>query len=259
MRLVTVASPFIPFVTDEIYMNLKPEGACDSVHLCDWPEYNEGKRDYELETKMAVTRQAVSMGRALRSMHSLKTRQPLKALNLVTRNDKEKLVLREMVDIISEELNVKEVIFRDNEEELVEYSAKANFKVLGKSLGPNMKTAAAAIAELKPSEIQSLLDGATLSLDLSFGSLDLTEESVVIQRNERENMKVLNEGSLTIALDSEMTEELLQEGMVRDIVRSVSEHAKGPRPRCNRQDKPLDKRKRQAQSRRYGISGLPHG
>ena len=221
MRLVTVASPFIPFVTDEIYMNLKPEGACDSVHLCDWPEYNESKRDYELETKMAVTRQAVSMGRALRSMHSLKTRQPLKALNLVTRNDKEKLVLREMVDIISEELNVKEVIFRDNEEELVEYSAKANFKVLGKSLGPNMKTAAAAIAELKPSEIQSLLDGATLSLDLSFGSLDLTEESVVIQRNERENMKVLNEGSLTIALDSEMTEELLQEGMVRDIVRSV--------------------------------------
>ena len=220
-RLVTVASPFIPFVTDEIYMNLKPEGSCDSIHLCDWPEYDESKRDFELEHKMAVTRQAVSMGRALRSMHSLKTRQPLKALNLVTRNDKEKLVLREMVDIISEELNVKEVIFRDNEEELVEYSAKANFKVLGKQLGPNMKTAAAAIAGLKPSEIQSLLEGATLSLDLSFGNLDLTEESVVIQRNEKANMKVLNEGSLTIALDSEMTEELLQEGMVRDIIRSV--------------------------------------
>ena len=126
-----------------------------------------------------------------------------------------------MVDIISEELNVKEVIFRDNEEELVEYSAKANFKVLGKQLGPNMKTAAAAIAELKASEIQSLLEGATLSLDLSFGTLDLTEESVVIQRSEKANMKVLNEGSLTVALDSEMTEELLQEGMVRDIVRSV--------------------------------------
>ena len=221
MKLVTVASPFIPFVTDEIYMNLKPESGCDSVHLCDWPVYDESKRDPDLEHKMAVTRQAVSMGRALRSMHSLKTRQPLKALNLVTRNDKEKLVLREMVEIISEELNVKEVIFRDNEEELVEYSAKANFKVLGKQLGPNMKTAAAAIAELKASEIQSLLEGATLSLDLSFGSLDLTEESVVIQRNEKDNMKVLNDGSLTIALDSEMTEDLLQEGMVRDIVRSV--------------------------------------
>ncbi|MDC7227458.1 MAG: isoleucine--tRNA ligase [Spirochaetales bacterium] len=220
-RLVTIASPFIPFVTDEIYMNLKPEGGCDSVHLCDWPAYDEGRRDFELEHKMAVTRQAVSMGRALRSMHSLKTRQPLKSLNLVTRDEKEKLVLREMTDIISEELNVKEVIFRDNEEELVEYSAKANFKVLGKQLGPNMKTAAAAIAELKPSEIQSLLEGATLSLDLSFGSLDLTEESVVIQRSEKENMKVLNEGSLTVALDSEMTEDLLQEGMVRDIVRSV--------------------------------------
>ncbi len=221
MKLVTVASPFIPFVTDEIYMNLKAEGGADSVHLADWPEYDESKRDTALEHKMAVTRQAVSMGRALRSMHSLKTRQPLKALNLVTRNDNEKIVLREMEDIIAEELNVKEVIFRDNEEELVEYSAKANFKVLGKQLGPNMKTAAAAIAELKPTEIQSLLDGATLSLDLSFGTIDLTEESVVIQRHEKENMKVLNEGSLTIALDSEMTEELVQEGIVRDIVRSV--------------------------------------
>ena len=221
MKLVTVASPFIPFVTDEIYMNLKPDNSCDSVHLCDWPEYDESKRDLDLEHKMAVTRQAVSMGRALRSMHSLKTRQPLKALNLVTRDEKEKLVLHEMVDIISDELNVKEVIFRDNEEELVEYSAKANFKVLGKQLGLNMKTAAAAIAQLKPGEIQSLIEGATLSLDLSFGMLELTEESVVIQRSEKANMKVLNEGSLTIALDSEMTEELLQEGIVRDIVRSI--------------------------------------
>ncbi|MBI9106020.1 MAG: isoleucine--tRNA ligase [Spirochaetales bacterium] len=221
MKLVTVASPFIPFVTEEIYLNLKPEGTPDSVHLCDWPVSDDSKRDIELEHKMAVTRQAVSMGRALRSMHSLKTRQPLKALNLVTRDENEKMVLREMVDIISEELNVKEVIFRDNEEELVEYSAKANFKVLGKQLGPNMKTAAAAIMKLEPGEIQSLLEGATLSLGLDFGNLEITEESVVIQRNEKDNMKVLNEGSLTIALDSEITEELRQEGMVRDIVRSV--------------------------------------
>ncbi len=221
MKLVTIASPFIPFVTEEIYLNLKAEGSHDSVHLCDWPETDVSRRDFELEHKMEVTRQAVSMGRALRSMHSLKTRQPLKALNLVTRNDSEKLVLREMTDIISEELNVKEVIFRDNEEDLVEYSAKANFKVLGKQLGPNMKTAAAAIAELKATEIQSLIEGATLSLDLSFGTLEVTEESVVIQRSEKANMKVLNEGSLTVALDSEMTEELLQEGIVRDIVRSV--------------------------------------
>ena len=221
MKLITVACPFIPFVTEEIYLNLKADDAPESVHLCDWPVYEEARRDFDLEHKMAVTRQAVSMGRALRSMHSLKTRQPLKALNLVTRDRSEKLVLREMADIISEELNVKEVIFRENEEELVEYSAKANFKVLGSKLGPNMKAAAAAIAGLKPGEIQSLLEGAVLSMDLDFGTLDLTEESVVIQRHEKDNMKVLNEGSLTVALDSEITEELMQEGMVRDIVRSV--------------------------------------
>lgn len=221
MKLITVASPIIPFITEKIYSNLKTETMPESVHLCDWPKYNESRRDVDLEYKMSVTRRTVSMGRALRSMHSLKTRQPLSALHLVTLDNKEKTVLKEMVEIISEELNVKDVLFRDNEEELVEYSAKANFKVLGKQLGPNMKTAATAIAELKPREIQSLMEGATLSLDLSFGALDLTKESVVVQRNEKENMKVLNEGSLTVALDSELSEELIQEGIVRDIVRFV--------------------------------------
>ena len=224
MTVIKVAAPIIPFVTEEIYQNLKTDDMPDSIHLCDYPVSDKAARDPELELKMSLTQQAVSMGRALRSMHNLKTRQPLKALHLVTRNKEEKKVLFEMVDIIREELNIKEVIFRENEEELVEYSAKANFRVLGKILGKDMKVAAARIATLTMDEIQTMLEGSTLNIEFDGAehkNLDITEEHLMIQRQEKENLKVLNEGSLTIALDPEITEELKNEGIVRDIVRSV--------------------------------------
>jgi len=224
MTVIKVAAPIIPFVTEEIYQNLKTDDMPDSIHLCDYPVPDSASRDNELELKMSLTQQAVSMGRALRSMHNLKTRQPLKALHLVTRNKEEKKVLFEMVDIIREELNIKEVIFRENEEDLVEYSAKANFRVLGKILGKDMKAAAARIATLSMDEIQTMLEGSTLNIEFDGAehkNLDITEEHLMIQRQEKENLKVLNEGSLTIALDPEITEELRNEGIVRDIVRSV--------------------------------------
>ncbi len=221
LKLIIAACPVVPFITEEIYRNLRREGMPDSVHLCDFPERLTVYRDKDLELKMELTRKAVSMGRALRSMHEMKIRQPLKALHLVTINLEEKAILREMEDIIKDELNVKEVVFRDNEEDLVEYQAKANYKVLGKELGKHMKTAAQKIEDLSMREIQTLLEGATLSIDLDGRTLDLTREGIVVQRNEKENLKVLNEGSLTVALDPELTTELKREGIVRDLVRYV--------------------------------------
>jgi isoleucyl-tRNA synthetase len=118
-------------------------------------------------------------------------------------------------------LNVRSIVFRENEEELVEYTAKPNYKILGKQLGKDMKAAASRIEGLSMREIQSLLEGATLSIEIGDRVFDLTEEGVIIARIERENLKVLNEGSLTVALDSELTDELLQEGMARDLIRGV--------------------------------------
>jgi len=126
-----------------------------------------------------------------------------------------------MEEMVKEELNVKEVVFRENEEELVEYSAKADFKVLGKKLGKKMKTAANKIQALSTEEIISLMDGATLALDLDDSIIELTRNHIIVQRNEKANLKVLNEGSLTVALDPEITPELEQEGLVRDIVRTI--------------------------------------
>ena len=219
--LVQVAAVFIPFITEEIYRNLKAKGLPESVHLTDFPTYDPGRRDLELEEKMDLTRRAVSMGRALRTLHNLKTRQPLKALHLVTKDQQEKRILIEMEELIKDELNVRSVVFRENEEELVEYTAKPNYKVLGKQLGKDMKAAATRIEGLSMREIQSLLEGATLSIEIGERVFDLTEEGVIIARIERENLKVLNEGSLTVALDAELTEELIQEGMVRDLIRGI--------------------------------------
>jgi isoleucyl-tRNA synthetase len=161
------------------------------------------------------------MGRALRSQYNLKVRQPLKAVELVTRNPDEKKVFLEMEDIIREELNVKSVIFRDNEEDLVVYEAKANFRVLGKELGKDMKAAADRIAALSQAEIQGLLEGAILSIEAAGKPLELTAEKVDIRRIEKADLRVLNEGTLTVALHTEVSEELAREGDVRDLIRGV--------------------------------------
>ncbi len=221
LKLVKVAAPFIPFITEEIYRNLHGEDGPESVHLTEYPGYDPALRNPELEQKMKLTRQAVSMGRALRSLHNLKIRQPLRALHLVTRDQRARRVLIEMEEIIKEELNVKTVVFRENEEELVEYSAKPNYRVLGKQLRSAMKSAARRIEALTMREIQSLLEGATLSLEAGGRSFDLTMEAVSITRREKDNLKVLNEGSLTVALDQELTPELVREGIVRDLVRGI--------------------------------------
>lgn len=227
MNFIKIASPFIPFITEEIYLNLKTDNMPESVHLCDFPVENEDKRDYLLERKMDLAMKAVSMGRSLRASHNLKNRQPLKAIYLVTMDQEEKNILIQMEDLIKEELNIKDVIFADNEQDLVEYSAKANFKVLGRVLGKSMKAGAAEIEKLKSDEIESLIEGNTLYLDIEgFGTLELTSESVDVRRTEKDNLKVLNDGSLTIGLDSEMTVDLINEGISRDFIRTVQNFRK---------------------------------
>jgi isoleucyl-tRNA synthetase len=233
--LITVAAPFMPFVTDAIWRNLRGGDEPESVHLADFPTVRAGRRDAALEYKMAVVQHAVSMGRSLRSQYNVKVRQPLKTVELVTGNAAEKAVLLEMMEIIREELNVKTVELRDNEEDLVEYQAKANFRLLGKELGRDMKAAAERIEALSQREIQGILEGATLFIEVCgpeedavprtvespLRIVEITTEKLDIRRLEKANLKVLNEGTLTVGLDTEVTEDLAREGDVRDLVRGV--------------------------------------
>ncbi|MBN2353890.1 MAG: isoleucine--tRNA ligase [Spirochaetales bacterium] len=221
MKIVLCAAPIIPFITEEIYRNLRTGAMPESVHLCDFPSADPSKRDLNLEKKMETARRAVGMGRALRSLYGLKNRQPLAAVHLVTQDLAELAVLTEMEDLIREELNVKKVKFRRNEEELVTYRVKANFKVLGRTLGKDMKEAAALIEKFTGAQAAALLAGKTVPLAVGGRTVTLDKESVVIQRLEKENLKAANEGTLTVAVDPTLTPELVQEGLVRDLVRGI--------------------------------------
>ncbi len=215
------AAPFVPFITETMWQNLRTKHDAESVHLADFPGYNAALRDEKLEFRMDTVQKAVSMGRALRNQFNLKNRQPLASTQLVTRNAEERKVLESMIDTIREELNVKEVIFHEREDELVSYKAKANFKVLGKELGAKMKAAAAKIQELKNQSIADILGGKKVSVEVDGQSVSLDAEKIIVERIEKEDLKVVNEGTLTVALDTKVTDELKKEGYVRDLVRGI--------------------------------------
>ena len=221
MTFVKLACPIVPFVTETIYQNLKTEGEPESVHLCNYPEYNANERDEVLEKEMRLIVKAIEMGRSLRSASNLKIRQPLKKYVIVDRNSQDRDILERNKDIVSEELNVKDVEIKGNESSLVSYSAKANFKVLGSKLGKNMKEVAAKIQSFVDAEIASILEGRKTKVEYSSGEIELGEDDLVVQRTEKENVKVLNDGELTVGFDTEISEDLLLEGIARDLIRFV--------------------------------------
>ena len=219
--LMLVTAPLIPFLTEAVWQNLRTDEDKESVHLMDYPVYNERFRDEKLEFKMAAVQKAVSMGRSLRNQFNLKNRQPLASIALVTRDAAEKSVLESMIETIREELNVKKVLFHEKEAELVEYGAKANFRVLGKQLGAKMKNAAARIAKLAESQIADILDGKKVVIDVDGETVRLDAENVIVERTEKEDLKVLNDGTLTVGLDTKITDSLKKEGYARDLVRGI--------------------------------------
>ena len=219
--VVAVGAPVIPFTTEEIYRNLRTREMEESVHLSDFPIYREQERDTDLERQMAITRQAITMGRSLRSIHNLKIRQPLSTLYLVTIDDTEREILSSMSSIIKEELNVKNIMIQKDESSLVTYDAKANFKVLGKQLGKSMKEVASLISSFSSETIENLLKGESYSLAYSQGEISISIDDIIVSRNEMAHKKIINEGQLTVGFDTEITRELYLEGIARDIVRGV--------------------------------------
>ncbi len=221
MTFVKVACPLIPFVTEEMYQNLRSNDMAESVHLCDYPVAMDTERDLELEKEMSLIMKAVAMGRSLRASTNLKIRQPLKKYFIVDRDAEDRAILGANLDIIREELNVKEVVIEAAEDELVSYSAKANFKVLGSKLGKNMKEVASLIQAFTSAEISAILDNQTKKVVYSAGEIEISSDDIIVQRSEKDNVKAVNDGALTVGYDTEITPELLAEGISRDVVRAV--------------------------------------
>ena len=221
MEFSKIVAPFIPYIADGIFMSLRKETDHKSVHLAFFPEVDQNFRNIELENQMDIVLSTVSMGRALRAKHQLKIRQPLPRIFLVTRDSKAKIVLEKLADLITEELNIKEILITPDEEELVNLSAKANFQTLGKKLGKKMKLAAKDISNLSQEDIRKIQKGINISLNIDGDVMEFTPEDVLLQREEKEGILVETDNRLTVALDTELNEDLIQEGLAREFVNKV--------------------------------------
>jgi isoleucyl-tRNA synthetase len=218
--LVTISkllAPFCPFLADEIYDNL--DGAEPSVHLCAFPE--PGFRDRGLEDAMDVVRQTVGLGLAARSQASLKLRQPLRAAVVVATGG-ERAAIERFAELVRDELNVRELSFVSEADELGELEVKPNYRTLGPRFGKEMPLVAAAVAGLEPSHVSSALrDGRAIGIAVAGHDHQLEPADLLVSMKPLEGYQVEREGSHAVALELELDEELRREGLARDIVRAV--------------------------------------
>lgn len=221
LGLSKIAAPFTPFISETIYQNLKTDAMPESVHLCDFPTAADAKRDTVLEDQMAVVMKAVELGRALRAEYKLKNRQPLSKMYVVCDDEKLLANIQELESIIADELNVKAVEFSTDSSGLATIQAKPNFKQLGPKLGPLMKKAVPLIASLSTDQITAIADGKTVGVTLDGQTVELTADDIEFVRNPKEGMAVGTEGALVVGLETQLTDELICEGLAREFVNKI--------------------------------------
>jgi len=222
LQLSKVAAPFIPFLSDAIYRELRTENMPESVHLSDFPKVDAHLRDEELEKEVEAAQAAVSLGHALRKEYKLKVRQPLQKAHLITSNQELLHSLRKQMQLIADELNVKEVELHSDEGKFVQWLAKPNFPVLGKKIGKLIPLAKEVMQGFDRKQIQTLAAGLTLKVQIGGELVELEPGDVQIERKVREGLAAGNEGELTVALDTELNEALLAEGLARELVNKIN-------------------------------------
>jgi isoleucyl-tRNA synthetase len=217
---IEVLAPVLPFITEHMYQDLVArhrEDAVGSVHHRDFPEADPALIDTTLEGAMERVREVVRVGRNLRKKQGLRVRQPLSKLTVLTRDEKVGAAIEAHAEVIADELNVKEVAVSADEGELVRLSAKANFRSLGPRFGPRMPEAAAAIASLRRADLENILQGGSINI----AGEDVGPDDVIIGRAPREGTVVETGTGLAVALDTTLSEDLVLEGVAREVISRV--------------------------------------
>jgi isoleucyl-tRNA synthetase len=227
LETAALLAPFIPFLADEIHLNLaggvlgQTEGMPDSVHLRDFPEFDEALADPELEAAMDAVRLTVELGRAARAQAKAKMRQPLRRAVIVA-NDAERAAIEARADLVTAELNVKELDFVSDEAELVSYTAKPNYRTLGPRFGKRMPQVAAAVEALDAARVASVLaEGGEIGISVDGSDHTLDPEDVTLALQPLDGYEVEAEAGHAVALQLELDEELRREGLAREIVHAV--------------------------------------
>ena len=225
--LVAVAklmAPFAPFLADEFFRSLnsvaKGEDS-DSVHLAAFPKLEQGVVDRELEQRMERAIKIVGLVRAMRMKSNLKVRQPLKKIILPIANEGDRAAIKRMEEVILEEINVKQIEYVTDDSGIVKKKAKPNFRSLGQKFGKGVQPVAAKIRELTGKEIGELERNGSLNVPVNGAEYAITREDIEILHEDLQGWMVESDGSVTVALDTELTEELVEEGLAREFVSRI--------------------------------------
>ena len=219
--MVKLAAPMVPFITESIYRNLVcsvDKEAPISVHLCDFPVANEAFIDTELESEMQLVLDIVVLGRAARNASNIKNRQPIG--NMYVKADR---TLDEFFkEIVESELNIKAVTFKDDMEEYLTYTYKPQFKILGKKVGKNMGAVQKAITSLNGSAAKEELEkNGKLVIEAAGQTFELLPEDVDVTMSQTEGFATQRYGNVTIALETTLSEALVEEGFVNEIISKI--------------------------------------
>ena len=219
--VIKAAAPMIPFMTEDIYQNLvrtNDKDAPESIHLCDFPAVNEAWINPELEEKMEELLEAVVLGRAARNTANIKNRQPIARMFVKA----PKALDSYFVDILADELNVKEVSFAEDVEAFISYSFKPQLRTVGPKYGKLLGGIRKALAEINGSRaMKELKETGLLTLDISGNKVELSEEDLLIETAQTEGYVTEQSQKVAVVLDTHLTPELVEEGFVREIISKV--------------------------------------
>jgi isoleucyl-tRNA synthetase len=219
--LCKLTAPFAPFISEAIYLDLNNETKrekFESVHLAEFPKATY--RDKSLEEKMEVAQNVVYLTRAMRAKNNLKVRQPLKKIMVALDKSKHE-ALSKMKGVILEEVNIKELLILTDDSEIVNKSAKANFKSIGPKFGKKVKAVAEAIKNFTKEEISKIEKGTDIVLNIDGEDLAISKDDVEIISTEITGWVVEAEAGITVAIDAELDEALIEEGLAREFVNRI--------------------------------------
>ncbi len=231
--LITLLAPFVPFVTEALYQNLVRSvnpAAPASVHLCDWPEANEDLVDEQLERETRLVMRVVGLGRSAREKAQIKVRQPLNALYVRVKHWDEEEALLRLKGQVLEELNIKQLHLMSSDSDMLGYTLKPHVKVLGPKYGPMVQRILAAFKALdahgsqKAAEV--LNETGTLSFTIDGQQIVLTRDEVEVIATARPGFVAAEEHGYVVALETTITPELREEGLVRDLTHYVQDMRK---------------------------------
>ena len=221
VEICKCAAPMIPFMTEEIYQNLvrsNDKSAPESIHLCDYPVANEAWIDKELEENMEEVLDIVVMGRAARNASNMKTRQPISAMYVKAAKELGPF----FVEIIEDELNVKDVIFRDDVSDLTSYTFKPQLRTVGPKYGKQLGGIQKYLANVDGNAAMKMLKGeGAITFDVDGVEVSLAEEDLLIDVAQKEGFVTEADNNTTVVLDTNLTEELIEEGFVLEVISKI--------------------------------------